>query len=219
MSFFFEKITKKFKKTERIFTEIYQNDIWHGDESISGTGSSYEQTKIIIDEITKLFIQLRISEFMDIPCGDFHWMRCVDFGSIKYLGADIVRELIEKNISSYQKENIEFVKLNLLKDCLPAVDLIFCRDCLVHFSYKDIFAALNNFCRSNSGYLLTTTFVDREQNHDIKTGYWRVLNLQIEPFNFPEPLKIIFEGCTEGNNTYRDKALGLWNVKDIRDCL
>jgi hypothetical protein len=35
------------------------------------------------------------------------------------------------------------------------------------------------------------------------------------PFNFPRPIKLINEGCTEGNNLFTDKALGLWRLQDI----
>ena len=30
------------------------------------------------------------------------------------------------------------------------------------------------------------------------------------------PLRIIGEGCTEGNGAYIDKALGMWRIADIR---
>jgi hypothetical protein len=156
---------------------------------------------------------------LDVPCGDFHWMRHVSMENIDYTGADIVTKLIQNNIQKYERENVHFRKLNLMKDKLPKVDLIFCRDCLVHFSYKDIFMSLNNMCDSESTYLLTTTFTGRRHNHDIATGQWRALNMEIAPLMLPPPLRIINEECSEGDGAYRDKSLGLWKMTDIRASL
>jgi len=36
---------------------------------------------------------------------------------------------------------------------------------------------------------------------------------------FPKPLKIIFEGCTEDDGIFKDKALGLWKIADVQEIL
>jgi hypothetical protein len=46
-------------------------------------------------------------------------------------------------------------------------------------------------------------------------GKWRPLNMQLPPFNFPNPICIINEKCTEGEGEFKDKSLGLWRLKDI----
>jgi SAM-dependent methyltransferase len=210
----------KSKSTENVFTDIYRsNNEWGGKDSVSGVGSSVHQTKIITSELLALFRALNISTMLDIPCGDFHWMKRVDLNNIDYTGADIVKELIQTNRAKYARDGVRFQHLNLLKDKLPKVDLIFCRDCLVHFSFADIGLALGNVCNSQSEYFLTTTFTGRKDNHEIVTGQWRPINLELVPFVFPKPLKITTEGCTEGNGAYEDKALGLWRIADIRESL
>ena len=35
------------------------------------------------------------------------------------------------------------------------------------------------------------------------------------PFNFPKPAKLIDEKCTEANNQFTDKCLGLWLLDEI----
>lgn len=174
-----------------------------------------DQTRTIIEELPVLLRGLGVSTVLDIPCGDFHWMSLIDLHDIKYIGADIVEELVFQN-KKYESDNIAFVHANLLIDNLPEVDLTLCRDCLVHFSFADIHRALKNICDSASKYLLTTTFPDAPQNTDITTGAWRPLNLQIEPFSLPAPLRFIVEGSTESNGKFKDKSLGLWRVDDIR---
>ena len=107
------------------------------------------------------------------------------------------------------------MKIDLIKDALPDADILHCRDCLVHLSYSDILEAIKNIKRSNISYLLTTTFSECEMNQDIVTGDWRIINLEKAPFNFPTPLKLINEKCTEGDGTYADKCLGLWKISDL----
>ena len=35
------------------------------------------------------------------------------------------------------------------------------------------------------------------------------------PFNFPPPLRLVNENCTEGDGAYGDKCLGLWRLADL----
>jgi len=204
---------------EELFTDVFKRKAWKTKESVSGYGSDLEQTEYIALELPKLFSAFNVSTLLDIPCGDFHWMNTVDLGDVKYIGADIVLGLILENKEKYKTNNIKFVHTNLIADELPKVDLIFCRDCLVHFSFKDIFRALERICNSGSTYLLTTTFPNRSKNRNIVTGRWRTLNFEKTPFNFPKPLQVINEHCEAEDGRYRDKSLGLWRIKDIQKCL
>ncbi len=201
---------------EHVFTEIFRKNKWRGHGSVSGRGSDFDHTGVVIVVLPGLFREYGISRVLDIPCGDFHWMQNVDLSGIDYTGADIVRDLIVENNRRFQRNDVRFLHLNLIDDALPRSDLVFCRDCLVHLSFSDILKALNNICDSGARYLLTTTFVDRAHNSDIKTGRWRELNLELPPFGFPKPVALINEQCREGDGLYRDKSLGLWLVDDIR---
>lgn len=206
----------KSKSIEDIFTKIYKKNGWGGEESVSGVGSDLSQTRAVIQALPGLLRELNILSMLDIPCGDLRWMKTVDLKGIDYYGADIVAELIEKNRAQFRDEHKDFQRLNLVDDSLPTVDLIFCRDCLVHLSFEDIFRALDNICQSGSKYLLTTTFSDRKNNVNIATGGWRFLNLQLAPFNLPAPQKLIIEGCTQSGGAYADKSLGLWSISAIK---
>ena len=200
-----------------IFSRIYASNKWEGKGSISGPGSDVDQTRILVEELPRLLANFDVRTMLDIPCGDFHWMRNVRLEKIDYTGADIVGELIERNTQGYESDSIHFRNLDLIKDRLPAVDLILCRDCLVHLSFKDLWSALLNVCSSGAIYLLATTFTRRTENQDIVTGHWRRLNLQVAPFMLPPPLAILNEGCTEGGGENDDKSLGLWKIADIAE--
>jgi hypothetical protein len=210
---------QKKKSTEEIFTDIYVQNTWAGKESVSGTGSDIDQVAVVIQQLPVLFASHGIKTMLDIPCGDFNWMKRVSLDGVDYVGADIVADLIATNKKQHERTGIRFEKLNLITDELPKVDLIFCRDCFIHLSFNDIFRALHNICDSQSLYLLTTTFVERRFNQDIPTGEWRPVNLAIAPFTLPPPLALINEGCTEEQGAYKDKTLGLWKIDDLRQSL
>lgn len=204
-----------FRTRKDIFTNIYLKNKWGDEYSLSGTGSNLNQTKTILKELANTIKKYQIKSILDIPCGDFYWIKEFDFQDIDYIGADIVFELIDKNIKKFKTSNINFQKVDLLVDEIPDTDLIFCRDCLVHFSYKDIFKAIKNIKKTNSKYFMTTNFVERNINEDIPTGSWRTINLCKSPFNFPEPSQIILENCTEANNQFSDKTLSIWELSQI----
>jgi len=203
------------KTTEDIFTNIYKTRGFGG-ESLSGPGSDLIQTRTIRQELPKLFKELKISSILDIPCGDFFWLKETNLDFLSYIGADIVDDIIFDNNKQYAKKNVSFIKLNILKDKLPKTDLIICRDLFVHFSFKDISAAINNIISTNSKYILNTSFASLKKNKDILTGEWRPLNLLLPPFLFPNPIQIINENCQEAGGKFSDKSLLLWEISSLK---
>ena len=200
------------KSPAQIFTEIYHINKWGDEHSVSGPGSNLEQTEAIREILPLLLEELNCKSILDVPCGDFFWMKLVDL-DIQYIGGDIVAKLINKNRRQYAGAKRKFVQMDIIHDRLPNVDLIFCRDCLVHFPLLQALRALKNIKRSGSTYILTTTFVERDRNEDVPFGAWRPINLQLPPFNFQPPIKLIDEKCPFDD--YKDKNLGLWKTTDI----
>ena len=199
------------------FSKIYFQNIFGGKDSRSGEGSNMEQTAEIRRELPKLIKGFGVESFMDAPCGDFFWMKETELGVKRYIGVDIVDTLIQSNLKQFGNSSIDFMCLNLVESELPKTDLIFCRDCLVHLTFDDIQKVIANFKKSGAKYLLTTTFTDRESNTDlIGKDIWRPLNLQLSPFNFPKPLKLIDENCSEYHGKFSDKHLGLWMLDEIK---
>lgn len=198
-----------------VFRLAYETRLWAGDESASGPGASLDQTAAIRAAIPALLRRLRVRSLLDIPCGDHHWMSQVDLSDVDYLGADLLPELVDENRRRSGAQGREFAVLDLLASPLPRADLVLCRDCLVHLSFEDIARAVANIRRAGATHLLTTTFVDERANVDIVSGDWRPLNLQGPPFDWPRPLELVDEQCTEGGGLFADKCLGLWLVSDL----
>lgn len=207
---------KKNRDTKEVFTNIYKNNKWNSNESISGKGSELSQTEYLIEQLSELIEKLEVKTMLDVPCGDFNWMQHVNLSKTSYTGGDIVEDLIAQNKKKFSnKGNVDFRVIDLTKDSLPKMDLIFVRDCLVHLSIENIHSAIKNLKDSGSKYLLTTTFPSTEFNKDITTGSWRRINLQKEPFNFPAPELIINENCPQDGGKFDDKSMALWKIADI----
>lgn len=204
-----------FKSLNFRFSNIVNKNLWGSDESSSGAGSILDQTETIRKEIPILIKEMNIKSLLDVPCGDFNWLSQTELDVEAYIGGDIVSDLITLNRNKYQDKTRTFECMDITKSRPSKVDLILCRDCFVHLSYKDIFSALENFKRSKSKFLLTTTFTNRIKNRNIFSGGWRPLNLELPPFNLPKPVKIINENCSEANGKFSDKSLGLWNLESI----
>jgi hypothetical protein len=200
------------KSPKQLFTEIFRENKWEIEESHSGRGSTLIETEVIRKALPPLIRELKCESLLDIPCGDFYWMKFVELGA-EYIGGDIVDELVKNNQEQFGCFDRRFVILDLIGDELPKCDMVLCRDCLVHFSYQHISQAIQNIKKSGSKYLLTTTFVERTRNEDIPTSAWRPINLQLPPFSFPPPMKLIDEACPMQD--YRDKSLGLWKIDDL----
>jgi SAM-dependent methyltransferase len=195
---------------EAVFTGIYKRREWSGDESASGPGSGLVRTAWLRVDLVDLLARLGARSVLDAGCGDFHWMKEAALGGTHYIGLDVVRELVEANRAAYTAPAREFRHGDLVRDRLPRVDVIVCRDVLPHLSCRDIRAAIENFNRSGSRWLLTNTFVGRPANPDIETGGWRPLNLQAAPFDLPAPSVIIDERCEHSGGIWSDKRLALW---------
>ncbi len=198
------------------FSKVYMQNIFGGADSRSGAGSDLTQTEVIRTEIPAILQKYGVKSMLDAPCGDWFWMQHVHLGVARYIGVDIVDALIEKNRTQFSKDGVEFASVDLSKDKLPSADLIFSRDCLVHLSYADALKILRNFKASGAVYLLTTTFTDRSSNEDLGDGFWRPLNMQLAPFNFPAPLELVNEKCTEGGSGFADKSIALWRFDDLK---
>jgi hypothetical protein len=193
-----------------VFSEIYRKNLWQNSESVSGRGSTLERTDVIRYRLPLLLQELKAQTLFDAACGDFNWMRHTKIaGAINYIGADIVPDLIAQDQRFYAGQARAFLVLDITRDRIPTVDIILCRDCLNHLSFRHARDAIANFKKSGSTYLLSTTHANVEENRDISSGGWRPLNLQLPPFSFPQPVELIVEDNELG------KCLGLWQLEDL----
>jgi len=163
-----------------------------------------------------LLRSLGATSLLDAPCGDGSWISALDVG-LSYTGIDIVPELIDDLRGRAERAGIQrsYLLADITRDLLPRADAILCRDCLVHLSFANIAAALANFRRSGSAWLVTTTFPELRANIDCEDGDWRALNFELAPFHWGSPEDLLVEGCTEADGGWADKSLGAWRIEKL----
>ena len=215
-AFFREHVLRQSR--QQIFARMYTRNSWGNVESVSGDGSDLQQTRTIRRKIATLAKELGIRTILDAPCGDYHWMQHVPLELDEYVGADVVPELIEENTRLYGSATRRFVVLDICQDELPTVDLILCRDCLIHLPLQSATAAVRNFARSGSRYLLATTYPGLVARNKplVITGNWRPIDLTLPPFSLPAPLRVINEQTTYPAD-FPEKSLGLWALAGARN--
>ena len=175
-----------------VFQHHYESNWWGNAESVSGAGSTLLYSANIRNELPRLVQELGIRVILDAPCGDFNWFKAIESKSpILYLGGDIVGPLVERNRALHKTGGRSFMRLDIVNDELPEADLWLSRDCLFHLSERDIFLALDNFLRSKIEYLLTSIHGQCKLNTDIPSGWFRLLDLQLPPFNLGQPIRLI----------------------------
>jgi len=172
---------------QQAFTHIYDIRGWGSAETACGPGSTLAYTENLRAQLPVLFAQFHIQSILDAPCGDFNWMRTVleHCPGITYTGADIVQALVRVNADKYATDRIQFTRLDITSDALPAADLMICRDCLFHLPSHLVWEFLANFVQSNIKYLLTTSHTGDIVNRDTRPGDFHEIDLLAPPYNFP----------------------------------
>ena len=86
---------------KNIFSTIYDTYGFGSDESRSGPGSTLYETEKLREKIKNLVKYKDIKSVVDIPCGDFNWMKEIVDSFELYTGGDIVPQCIEENNKKY----------------------------------------------------------------------------------------------------------------------
>jgi hypothetical protein len=192
-----------------VFARIYQGNQWGDRESVSGEGSNETATQAARRQLPLLFSKHRIRSMVDAACGDFHWMRQIVDSVERYVGVDIVPQLIDQNQRLYGNDRVSFLLADIAADPLPLADLILCRDCFIHFPTRLINAALKNFQQTGARYVLLTSDRNVGTYHDIPVGSFRRIDFTRPPFSFGRPLEAINESLNG------ERQLCLWELAKL----
>jgi hypothetical protein len=145
--------------------------------------------------------------FYDAPCGDFNWMRFVQLQpETRYIGADIVPDLVEELRHKYGSSARDFVVADIVTDPLPEADVWLCRECLFHLPLAEISHVISRWRAARIHFLLATTTPTVATNGEVSLGHWRYLNLEAAPFTLGAPV----ERLPDAAPTDPDKVVGVW---------
>ena len=204
------------KKLKDRFLIIYKNNYWDNSETVSGPGSTLKTTVNLRKKLKKVIKKYNIKSIFDAPCGDCNWIeKIIKNSRIRYIGADIVNDIIVKNKKKFDDKKITFKRMDLTKEKIPKADLFICRDFLFHLSYEDIYIFLKNLKKSNSKYLLISSHYKNEKikniNKDIHSGDFRKIDIFQPPFNFNKNYVTVIDDYCDNTKKY----LYLFKRKDF----
>ena len=112
-----QQILRKLRSRQHVFERCYSQRLWGSAESGSGCGSEIAATDDLRSYLPDLVGRLGVKLVLDAPCGDWNWMRLVDFGEVEYIGADIVPSVIDDNQSRYARPGVRFILAGALFGC------------------------------------------------------------------------------------------------------
>ena len=217
---FFQSLTgNRTQIKKKIFTSIYKSKHWVQNSeslperfiSVSGHGSNINtaQHKNLNFNFNIMLEKYNINSIIDMPCGDFLWIKnTIIEKKIKYLGIDIVDELISENNKTYKNNHIEFLAEDIVDfKTDEKYDLVLIRDLFIHIKNLDIKKIINNLKKMQIKYIALNNY-EKIQNKDVVVGQHRKVNILNEPFNLPKPI-FSFKDFEE------DKFIYLYKIDQI----
>ena len=190
-----KKQLKKPWPTKDAMTQIYENNLWGGNQSkfFSGDGShNPELINPYLETVTSFLKSFETQPVVcDLGCGDFNIGKELVKYSKKYIAIDIVPELIAHNKKTFKANNLKFHSLDIAEDELPAADCVILRQVLQHLSNAEIKSVVEKLY--DFKYVILTEHLPEEYfgaNKNIISGQGIRLkkqsgvNLLAPPFNF-----------------------------------
>ncbi len=147
----------------RTFQDIYKNDRWgsvEGEKFYSGIRSRGSVVDTYVTNMAVLLEQHarelgRSLIIIDLGCGDFTVGRelLTRIANAKYVGCDIVPELILHNRVNNKNPNIVFREIDIVEDNLPDGDVCLIRQVLQHLSNADVSRVLPKLTKYHAVYI------------------------------------------------------------------
>jgi SAM-dependent methyltransferase len=139
-----------------VFTRIYMENLWGGKvgQYRSGDGSTEHHALLYADAVKTFIKEKHITSVADLGCGDFMVGSKLHMKNLKYIGVDIVEDLIKRNRQQYETIDIKFHCLDIITDDLPDAELCLIRQVLQHLSNSQIISILQKIKKYK--YILIT---------------------------------------------------------------
>src|SRR6056297_3235297 len=203
---------KKPWPTKDAMAQIYENNLWGKSESgfYSGIGSHHPELVNPYIQAVRSFLTSFDTPLVvcDLGCGDFNVGKELVHYTKKYIAADIVPELIERNRESFTAENLEFRCLDIASDELPSGDCVILRQVLQHLSNREVQRVVNKL--ADYKYVILTEHLpegDFTPNKEIISGQGirlkkqSGLDLLASPFNLEvkEEMQLLSQPAKDSN--------------------
>lgn len=184
------------------FTKIYDLGYWVENSSggisytaifnkksgPSGVGALKQNSIPYLEYLQNFITTNYINTIIDLGCGDFMLMKHIHLPeNIKYLGIDIVDELIKNNSKLYSKKNIKFEKIDSLENAIQYnADLLIIKDVMQFWTIEQIHFFIEKILPNYKYAIIVNNFYpvenQKKQNANTIEGESRPINLEIAPF-------------------------------------
>ncbi|MBI9052712.1 MAG: hypothetical protein JEY96_02775 [Bacteroidales bacterium] len=174
-----DELYKNLDNLKRIFDNIYDEKLWLNG---SGLGSEVQSTIQYREFLSKFMEDNEIESVIDYGCGDWQFSKYIDWGNIRYMGIDIVENVIYNNIKYYGSNQIIFLSADIFyTNSSLSADLFLLKDVLQHLSNDNIKKILS--IAEKSKYVMITNDYS-EINTNCIDGDFRPLDIRKAPFRY-----------------------------------
>lgn len=205
------KNVKKTWPTKDAMVQIYEKNLWGGNQSEFYSGEGSHHPALInpyLRAVSKFFASFKPAPVVcDLGCGDFNIGSRLVSHTGKYIGVDIVPGLIDVHKNNFSEENLEFHCLDIAKDKLPPADCAILRQVLQHLSNAEVAKVAEKL--NDYKYVILTEHLPQGNftpNKDIISGQGIRLkqhsgvNLVEPPFNFKAKVECNLVSLVPENN-------------------
>jgi SAM-dependent methyltransferase len=169
---------------EEHFHQIYQRNEWGFG---SGVGSLPLNNVEYMKFVESFIARNRLSSVVDLGCGDWQFSRFMNWSSVRYIGMDVVADIVSANRRQFGRERISFEVFQNIEQ-VPNGDLLLCKDVLQHLSNQTVAEYLPILKQRFRFLLITNDEWPTEPNREIVSGDWRPLRLDFAPFSETAPV-------------------------------
>ena len=175
----------------RIFSSLYA-DAWAHELA----GSTLEATRPFRAFLEQFVVEHQVRSVLDAGCGEARFTQEIDWKGARYVGLDVVAEVVEENRRRFP--GAEFIHGDARRlEAHTGFDLLLLKDVLQHWSLASIEAFLAQPSLASFRHVLVVNCDDgREELTDILEGDWRPLNLLAVP-GAPAEARIAFRYATK----------------------
>jgi hypothetical protein len=200
-----------FEEMKSIAEVQYQMNWWG--ENV-GSGSNYFN-ETYVEWLNKYIKYIDAKNIYEIGCGEWKFMKCVDFANRSYTGFDIVDKVIEKNNNQYGNEFIKFKCCNILENMneIENADLVIVKDMLVNWSNHQITTLLQQL-QQRTRRIVICSWND-QTTEDCEYGEYRGLSFTKQPLKSFNP-KVLLTVCDHFNNNMYKEVVVIYG-KDAKD--
>jgi SAM-dependent methyltransferase len=195
------------RTAEAVFTEIYENNLWGGGRGPYCSGAGSRDAAVVGPYVACMKRELqRIGSpsmtVVDLGCGDYTIGRQLSPMCGRYVGVDVVRDLVAYNNDKFANELISFRHLDIVNEELPDGDVCLVRQVLQHLSNDQICKVLPKLDKyifsfvtehHPSPHRLTVENLDKPHGADIRVNLGSGVFLDAPPFSAERALRLLLE--------------------------